>query len=193
MITVVGCDPGGGGAFYELNYAAPVGWVAGTYLQMPMIGTGKRIEKVNVRAVADWLSALKTKPTLLALEDVGYMPSGRTFGGGGGGFSSAILTARVNQLIGMLDTLGTVPYEMVQPRRWQSVLGIKLATVKGEKHADRRKRVKAAVQDYVRRRYPTARLIPDRCRVPDDGLVDALAIADYAARQACQLIPGAAV
>lgn len=187
MIQVVGCDPGGDGALFSVSASDGI-VTPGGYLMMPMRSTGARVERVDVAAVADWLSALGPV-SLLVLENVGYMPSGRA----GGAFASSILTARVNQLIGMLDTMRSVPYELVQPRVWQSDLGIKIQPsnksksppktedqdekAKRANSAERRRKIKAAVMDFVRRRVPTANLVPPRCRVPHDGLSDALAMA----------------
>lgn len=175
MPVVVGIDPGSDGYLCALN----TGTGAATFLPMPFLETGKRIAEVDIVTTVDWLNGL-VDPKYVVLEDVGYMPAGKA-GFAGSGFSDSILSRRVGELVGMLKTLKTIPYEMVGSRKWHSELGIVIAKVANEKHAARKKRIKAAVVAWCGRRYPTVSLIPGRCKTPQDGMADALAMAHLAA------------
>lgn len=186
-MRVIGCDAGGDGALYELTFDPLTGWNPGDFLVMPMVDVGKRIREVDIPVVADWLLARPC--TLFMIEAVGYMPSGVSADGAagdsgsgfkGGGFGAAILTARYERLIGMLQTLRTIPFQSVRPSSWPTKLKIKVAKTPGETRPARKKRIKAATLAFVKQRYPTAILLPPRCRVPHEGLVDALAMAHYA-------------
>lgn len=182
-MKLVGIDPGSDGALFAMTYD-PVTGVrsAGDGLVLPMVDVGTRVREADIAAIADWLA--EQKPDLVAVESVGYMPARHRKGGdaGGGsfsGFGEAILTGRFRELVGMLKAL-KIPYEQPKPQQWQKVLGLKVQAVKGESRDDRQKKVKAAVRAFCQRRYPSAALVPVRCRVPHQGLVDALAMAHWA-------------
>lgn len=190
-MKVVGCDAGGDGAFYALDWTG-TRWNPAESLVMPMVDVGKRVREVDVPAVADWLSALTPSPSLLVIEEVGYLPSGEGKSGfSGGAFTAAILTARYERLIGMLQTLRTIPYRPVKPSTWPGTLGIRVSPVKGEPRKDKKKRIKAATLAFVRQSYPSAGLVPPRCRVPHDGLADALALAHLATMILAENAPAA--
>lgn len=175
MPSVVGIDPGSDGYLCHLGTELP----RAEFLPMPFIETGKRISEVNIGVIADWLQSLQGLQYVV-LEDVGYLPAGKS-GFVGSGFSDSILSRRVGELVGMLKTLKKFPYEMVASRKWHSELGITIAKVANEKHAARKKRIKAAVVAWCGRRYPTVSLVPGKCRTPQDGMADALAMAHLAA------------
>lgn len=189
MITfgpiVIGCDPGSEGYLCAINQDNnAVDW-----LKMPFIETGKRISEVDIAAVVRWLDNQPVTPKYFVIEDVGHMPAGKS-GFGGSGFSDSILSRRVGELVGMLKAYnqingrlqaGTIPYELVPARTWHGLLDIKITKVKDEKHAARKKRIKAAVVAWCGRRYPHVSLIPGKCKVPQDGMADALALAHVAA------------
>jgi crossover junction endodeoxyribonuclease RuvC len=74
----------------------------------------------------------------------------------------------------------------LRPQSWQKAVGVALPAVKRPKgvkatkaeKAERRKAVKAAALAKVLALWPDAPIIPKGCRVPHDGLVDALLIAE---------------
>jgi len=183
---VMGVDPGGHGAFYELDEVDGK-WVPGRYLLMPFEESEARVKDVDVSAVIDFIA--DTHYDLIVLEDVGYMPSGEGGTGfKGGAFTACILTSRVRDLLGMFKTLNRLKRtsdecRMVRTLTWQGALGIRLMRIAKEKREKRKKRIKAAVLTWVQTAYPDAQLVPQGCRVPHDGLVDALAMAHYAATQ----------
>lgn len=172
--VVIGCDPGSTGYLCALDtVTSTVEWLA-----MPFIETGKRVSEVDIGAVVDWLTP--RAPAYFTLEDVGFMPAAKS-GFGGSGFSDSILSRRVGELVGMLKTLRTIPYEMVPASKWHKMLDIGIVKITGEKHGARKKRIKAAVVAWCGRRYPGVSLIPGRCKTPQDGMADALALAHVAA------------
>lgn len=77
-------------------------------------------------------------------------------------------------LLGVLCAL-KIPYSTVTPHRWQK----KMHTgIPGKGTLDAKKRSLLV----VRQNYPDAEIVPQGCRVPHDGLVDAILIADYGRR-----------
>ena len=74
------------------------------------------------------------------------------------------------ELIGMLKTL-KVPYILVTPQAWKKKVLAGL-NWKGEG--------KKASIEFVMRKYPNLDLLPTkRCRVPHDGMADAVCMAEY--------------
>lgn len=174
----VGIDPGAEGALYAVNHIPMTDdTLPAEHLLMPMVDVGKRVREVDVAVVHEWLKEVSAD--FVVLEDVGYMPAGKS-GFKSSGFGEGILTGRVRELVGMLKAV-RLRYELVVPRVWQGDLKIKVSKVTGEDREKRKKRVKAAVQDYVRRRYPTATLMLPRGRTVHEGLADALALAHWGA------------
>lgn len=57
--------------------------------------------------------------------------------------------------------------ELVSPQKW------KRAVLSGTE------KDKAAAIEFVQREYPMINLVPGRCRVPQDGIADAVCIAHY--------------
>lgn len=70
------------------------------------------------------------------------------------------------EIIGMLAALG-IRTELVSPQKW------KRAVLAGTD------RDKAAAIRFVQENYPDIDLTPGRCRVPQDGIADAVCIAHY--------------
>jgi crossover junction endodeoxyribonuclease RuvC len=102
-------------------------------------------------------------PDLAIIEKVGAMPgqgvsSTFTFGNGYG------------QLQGLLTGLG-IPFELVTPQAWK-----KLILAGTDKDKD------AAIA-YCRRAFPDISLVMPRCRIPHDGVADALCLMQYGLRQ----------
>jgi crossover junction endodeoxyribonuclease RuvC len=70
---------------------------------------------------------------------------------------------------GVVGCLG-LPLELVSPRVWMRGLGI----VPGDGQEPKKRTL-----GYIKMRFPSAELVPERCRVPHSGIVDALAIAEW--------------
>lgn len=103
-------------------------------------------------------SAANMRPHVI-IEKVGAMPKqgvSSTFKFGMG----------YGQLIGMCQATN-IPYTLVTPQAW------KKAVLAGTDKS------KEAAIAFCRREYPNVNLIPERCRVPHDGIADALCLAHY--------------
>jgi hypothetical protein len=108
----------------------------------------------------------------VVLEEISYMPSNRNLSG------INVLYQCYGEILGMLKTL-RIPYLTVRPISWQPRLFGKLQHDKGDSQIVRRKRIKRATLAWINATLPTAPIIPELCRVPHDGIVDALALAYY--------------
>lgn len=117
---------------------------------------------IDCRALSAGLADLHRQAGLhVVIEQVGAMPKqglGSTFKFGMG----------YGQLIGMCQALA-LPYSLVRPQAWKAKV---LAGTQKDKDA--------AIA-FCTREYPAVRLIPERCRVPHDGIADALCLAHYGA------------
>ncbi len=71
------------------------------------------------------------------------------------------------RITGALEAMG-YPVRLVRPQDWKDKV------LRGTK------KDKAAAIAFVQRAYPAVELIPGRCKVPQDGLADAMCIAEYA-------------
>lgn len=79
--------------------------------------------------------------------------------------------AHFGQLLGLLVAFN-IPHTLVPPQTWTKKLHV------GTKSVDAKKRSLEACQ----RLFPGVNLIPEGCRKPHDGIVDALLIAEYGRR-----------
>jgi crossover junction endodeoxyribonuclease RuvC len=157
MTIHLGIDPGkqGGLAFIVPTETGPC-----VYDAMPMPLSGNEIDPV---VIADLVKVhLLSDAVHATVELVGAMPkqglsSTFTFGKGYG------------TIQGILAALG-VSFELVTPQKWK---GAVLAGTTKDKDA--------AIA-WCRRAYPYANLIPAGCRVPHDGIADAICIAEYGKR-----------
>lgn len=155
----LGVDPGLHGALAALDeHGHAIGaWV------MPLVG--REIDGPSIVRLLDTLSVAHHL-RLVAVEHVGAMPgqgvsSMFTFGAGWG-LVRGILVAR---------GLST---QLVRPPLWKRVI---LAGLPHDKDG--------ALQ-YCASRWPEVSLVPPRCRMPHDGLADALCLAEYARRLGVQ-------
>ncbi len=116
--------------------------------------------------------------TLKHLPSHVFIEKAQTFPGQGA--VSAATTARGMALWeGMLFAVG-VPYTIVPPKEWQKVM------LAGMPKGD----TKAASILRAQQLFPSANLRPGKCRKDQDGMSDALLIAEYGRRQLCQTIAG---
>jgi crossover junction endodeoxyribonuclease RuvC len=164
----LGIDPGLHGGACVLS---PGGQVVGL-TALPV-----RDGRLDPVAFGLWVRAQPVRHS--AVELVGAMP-------GQGVTSMFTFGEAVGTILGVLGALGQVPVRP-RPQAWQGGLGIALPAVKRPKgvqatqaeKAERRAAVKAAALAYAVRLVGRAALIPRGCRVPHDGLVDAVCIADW--------------
>ena len=108
------------------------------------------------------LAELVTEPAFCVLEHVGAMP-------GQGVTSMFSFGESFGWLEGVLDCY-SIPYELVRPAKWK-----KAFSVTGDKNTS------VAV---AKRLFPDVSLRrTDRCRKDDDGMAEALLMAEYARRK----------
>jgi crossover junction endodeoxyribonuclease RuvC len=72
------------------------------------------------------------------------------------------------KILGVLETL-QISYDLVQPQKWQRKM------IPGTKRGETKK----AALAKARQLFPRESFILDSCRVPHDGIVDAVLIAEY--------------
>lgn len=162
-MRILGIDPGLKGGIALLTSIAPGGFkmLQTAKLVMPVQG-----HVIQVGDIVDWIARQNPEAGVrdihAFIEQVGAMPKQ--------GLSSTFkFGTGYGQVIGMCQTL-RIPFTLVTPQKW-----------KGEILAGTAKDKDAAIA-YCRREFPTINLIPERCRVPHDGLADALCIAAYGMR-----------
>ena len=118
-----------------------------------------RDKEIDAREIHSILAFLPER-TMVFMERVHAMPgqgvtSMFTFGKGYG------------KILGVLETMD-IPYVLITPQTWKNV--VLVGTDKG----------KSAAVEFCRARYPKVLLLETpRCRVPHDGMADALCIAEY--------------
>jgi hypothetical protein len=115
---------------------------------------------LDVREVMRWFADLQ--PDLTVIE--GYLAVRRQA-------LTALVTGASNfgRLVASVEAIG-VAYSVVDCHTWQRAVGAK------EGRGDAKDRALAR----VRKLYPRAPVIPKGCRVPHDGIVDAILIAHFA-------------
>jgi crossover junction endodeoxyribonuclease RuvC len=123
----------------------------------PMPLAGKVLDLASITTIIK-----EASPEIAVIEKVGSMPgqgvsSTFTFGNGYG------------QLQGLLAGLG-IPFELVTPQAWKKLV---LAGTPKDKDA--------AIA-YCRRVFPDVSLVMPRCRIPHDGIADALCLMQYGIR-----------
>ena len=125
-----------------------------TVRAMPICG-----KEIDAREIHNLLVFLPER-TMVFMEKVHAMPgqgvtSMFTFGKGYG------------EILGVIKSMD-IPYALITPQAWKKV--VLAGTDKG----------KSAAIEYCRARYPKVLLLETpRCRVPHDGMADALCIAEY--------------
>lgn len=158
MTIYLGVDPGKQGGFAAI---VPTQTGPCVYDAMPMPLSGDEIDAVTL---ADLVKSHKKagEGMVAIVEKVGAMPkqglsSTFTFGKGYG------------IILGVMAALN-VRVELVTPQRWKKVI------------LDGTAKDKAAAIAYCRRAWSSAGLIPRGCRMPHDGIADAICIAAYGHR-----------
>jgi crossover junction endodeoxyribonuclease RuvC len=123
----------------------------------PMPLAGKVLDLVTIAALVR-----SNSPNIAVIEKVGSMP--------GQGVASTFTFANgYGQIQGLLAGLG-IPFELVTPQAWKKLV---LAGTPKDKDA--------AIA-YCRRAFPNVALVLPRCRVPHDGIADALCLMQYGLR-----------
>lgn len=105
---------------------------------------------------------LSGEACVCALERVNAMP--------GQGVTSMFSFGTNYGFIQGLLTANEIPYELVLPRKWKAEFGLT-----GDKQSS---------VEVAQRLFPKVKLLrTDRCRKPDDGMAEALLLAEYARRK----------
>ena len=161
----VGIDPGLDGAVVALREDGSLRFQA----VMPTTPGASKGRAVDVRALT-WILLETPAPVVVAVEAMAGRPPGKMGGG-----SALTIGANWGRIVGMLDSLTVarahaVRYEIVQPRRWQSVVCPGTGEPKGRAIA------------AARRLCPDLDLTPGRRTKPHDGLADAYCIAEWCRR-----------
>lgn len=153
MGKVLGVDPGQSGALVLLD--------GPTALQVERMPATPKVG-VDLAQVRDWLETWR--PDFVVLERA---QSG-AFGRSRGALAPAALGAYMRDYGGILGILCALrlPHETVHPATWHR-------SVCGKREGD----PKARALEVVRQRLPTLQVVPPRCRVPHDGIVDAACLA----------------
>lgn len=152
---ILGIDPGLDGG---LGILTPDGQVVAQGRMPVLPGERREIDLLSlVEILRFW------RPEFAVLELVHAMPKQ--------GVRSMFSFGRsTGQVEGVLVALG-IPFERVTPQRWKG------AVLNGTA------RDKSAAIAYVRRRWPDAELMGSaRCRVPHDGIAEALCLAEFGRR-----------
>jgi crossover junction endodeoxyribonuclease RuvC len=123
---------------------------------MPLAG-----KVLDLATLADIIRT--SSPALAVIEKVGAMP-------GQGVSSTFTFGCGYGQIQGILAGLG-IPMELVTPQAWKKVI---LAGTGKDKDA--------AIA-YCRRAFPDVPLVLPRCRIPHDGIADALCLMQFGLRQ----------
>ena len=147
--SFIGIDPGAKGGIAIIDRNGVTAEI------MPMMD-----KQIQIREICEYLEPLE-KPYVV-IEKVHAMPKQ--------GVSSTFTFGRgVGELLGMLKTL-QLPYFEVTPQEWKKKVMVGV-NWKGNK--------KASIT-YCKKTYPLLDLLPSkRCRVPSDGMADALCMAEY--------------
>jgi crossover junction endodeoxyribonuclease RuvC len=122
---------------------------------MPIAG-----KVLDLPTIADIIR--QSSPDLAIIEKVGSMP-------GQGVASTFTFGTGYGQIQGLLAGLG-IPFELVTPQAWKRLV---LAGTTKDKNT--------AIA-YCRRAFPDVPLVLPRCRVPHDGIADALCLMQYGLR-----------
>jgi crossover junction endodeoxyribonuclease RuvC len=159
---IVGIDPGLDGGVAIITEAKGIVEVR----PMPVIGTkgdGKR--QIDGRALISMLKNGERDPeeiSVCVVESVHAMK-------GQGVTSMFNFGMGYGRILGILETL-RIPTELVTPQKWKK--HVLAGTPKD----------KTAAISYCQTAYPKCELILKGCRVPHDGMADALCMAEYGRR-----------
>lgn len=155
MTLYIGFDPGLHGGIAVIGHP-----IEGTQARIMPVSGGE----IDARTIGALICdiAYPGHNIVAVVEKVGAMPKQ--------GVSSTFKFGKgYGTILGALGALGTRT-ELVTPQAWKKVI---LAGMGHEK---------ADAIAWCRRAYPAVELVPPGCRVPHDGMADALCLAEYGRR-----------
>lgn len=159
-IIYLGVDNGVSGAIAALDGTGAI--VAHSVLPLQKLRTGNAID---VLALRDWINNVRALHPEARVSALLEEPGGTKSAGAAKGMYGSFHSIR-----SILDLLG-LRWAGVTPQRWQKAL------IPGAKA----KETKPRALSRARQLWPGEKfLATDRCRVPHDGIVDALLIAEFA-------------
>lgn len=129
-----------------------------TITAQPMPLAGKELDLITLATLVR-----EVDPDWIVVERVGPMPKQ-------GVVSTFKFGSGYGALLGIAAAL-QIPTELVTPQRWKG--RVLHGTAKD----------KPAAIAYCRRVFPAIHLVPPRCRVPHDGIADALCLLEYGRRE----------
>jgi crossover junction endodeoxyribonuclease RuvC len=161
--TILGFDVGLSGAIARVQEGCRVGdppTLVGVW-SYPMAGKGIDWAELH-RMLATWryhsIAVVEWAQAMPGNGSVSMFNYGVTFGG----------------VIAILAAL-RIRVELVRPQAWKKLI---IPGAYGKEKFEQ----KAAAVAYCRRAFPDTSLTPPGCRVPNDGMADALCIAEYGRR-----------
>lgn len=158
MSCVVGIDPGKDGAIVVLSDNESKRCA----IKMPY-DSGNELDVLMIRELL-----LEAKPDLVVIEKSQVMPAmGRQQSP-----KSMYTYGLHNGLLHCIPKIMDIPYELTHPKTWKAQ--ILKGTLKD----------KAAAFAFCKRRFPWVDLQPGRCKTDQDGIADAVCIAEFARRLA---------
>jgi hypothetical protein len=162
---IVGIDPGVSGAIVTLNR---YGTVCVSRQPMPTLKNGLGREVLDLQAISKIFAEIKACNAFVAIEQLQPMPMDK------GGTLANYARGRSLGVLEALCVAHGLPYQLIRPQTWQKQM---LAGVEG---TDTKARSIIAAQ----RLFPDVNLKrTERSKKLDDGIADALLIAEYARRK----------
>lgn len=152
----IGIDPGKKGGICILSKD-------GGIALLERLGDDYRLAEILCRAA----EGMDRRNSMAYVEKVGAMP--------GNGVASMF---RFGEGFGVIQGLligYKIPFQLVTPYSWQKSMH---GGINKKNAPDPKLRSLAA----ARQLYPDAKIVPEGCRIPNDGLIDALLIAAYGRR-----------
>lgn len=122
--------------------------------RLPLIG-----KEVDVVTLLDWIARDADEVAMVVVEKLGVRPKQSAQSGATQGINWGLL-------VGALRAQG-LPVRVVRPQDW------KAKVLKGTK------KDKDDAIAFARSAYPLVELVPGRCKVAQDGIADAVCLAEY--------------
>lgn len=153
----IGVDVGKDGALVMIDEEATYGEKVMKF-KFPMIGTDYDINRIN-----NLFKNVSKEECHMVIEDVHAI--------GGGSAKANWSFSRGKAILEVLAVVNQIPFTMVKPKAWQKVV---------HQGIPKQGKAKDMTLMAVKRLYPEVDLRKnERCRTPDEGIYDALAMAHY--------------
>lgn len=173
---VIGIDPGKKGAIVAIN--TQTNQIVGKHL-IPYVG-----KECDLRSLKDIFYLYKNIALHVAMEKVHAMQ----VGGNSSNFNFGKICGYLEALIVTTD----IPYTLVSPKTWQKTMfeGVSLISKQSKTCPKTGKIIRGSVDNKQMAAIAAKRLFPNedlratqRSKIPHDGIIDALLIAEYGRRK----------